>query len=105
VADAAGNFLAAIAGVSAGQYVTATATDPQGDTSEFAVNIAVSAGSGLPTPTVGPSVTPTATPIPSGNLVLNPSFEAGVSGWYGYHSTLTRASGGQDGSWAARVAL
>ena len=36
-----GTFTAAIAGVSAGQMVTATATDPAGNTSEFAQNIAV----------------------------------------------------------------
>src|SRR5439155_97336 len=111
---------------SVGQYLTASATDPQGDTSEFSLNVAVSPGDEpSPTPTVGPSATPSAMPspsatptataspsptasptstsVPGANLVRNPSFEAGVDDWYGWHSTLARVAGGQDGSWAARV--
>ena len=42
VADGSGNFTVAISGVSAGQTVTATATDGQGNTSEFAKRISVS---------------------------------------------------------------
>ena len=39
-----------------------------------------------------------------GNLVANPSFEAGLTGWYAWHATATRVAGGQDGTWAASVA-
>jgi CSLREA domain-containing protein len=42
VADGSGNFTVAISGVSAGQTVTATATDGQGNTSEFAKRVSVS---------------------------------------------------------------
>jgi len=41
VADASGDFTVAISGVSAGQTVTATATDGQGNTSEFAKRVSV----------------------------------------------------------------
>jgi CSLREA domain-containing protein len=41
LADASGNFTVSISGVSAGQTVTATATDGQGNTSEFAKRVSV----------------------------------------------------------------
>ena len=37
--------------------------------------------------------------------MANPSFEASLSGWYGYRSVLTRVTEGEDGAWAAQVAL
>ena len=58
MADSTGHALVAISGVSAGDALTATATDPQGDTSEFSTNIGVgSAALANPTPT--PLPTPT----------------------------------------------
>lgn len=41
----------------------------------------------------------------SGNLFANGSFEASLTGWQGYNSTLSRVSGGADGAFAAHVAL
>jgi hypothetical protein len=41
-----GSFAVAISGVTAGQYLTATATDASGNTSEFAQNIVVASGGG-----------------------------------------------------------
>jgi CSLREA domain-containing protein len=41
-----GSFSVSLSGVSAGQYLTATATDAQGNTSEFSQNIQVSGGGG-----------------------------------------------------------
>jgi hypothetical protein len=39
----------------------------------------------LPSPTLGPTATstPTPTPIPGGNLLTNPGFEGGATGWTG----------------------
>jgi hypothetical protein len=56
------------------------------------------------TPTPTPTQAPVATVTPL-NLVRNPSFEADVSGWYGWQSALSRVSGGEAGTSAARVAL
>jgi len=40
----------------------------------------------------------------SANLVRNPSFESGLSGWSGYGgATISRAPGGVDGSWSLAV--
>jgi RHS repeat-associated protein len=39
------------------------------------------------------------------NLIANPSFESNLTGWFAYQSSATRVAGGQDGSWAARVAF
>ncbi len=47
-ADGSGNFNAAVSGVSAGQWVTTTATDSSGDTSEFSQNVQVITGSASP---------------------------------------------------------
>lgn len=55
-ASGSGTFVVAVAGVSEGQYVTATATDAAGNTSEFALNMV--AGEELPPP-------PPGTPIPA----------------------------------------
>jgi CSLREA domain-containing protein len=43
-ADSSGNFSLAVTGVSAGQWVTTTATDSGGNTSEFSQNVQVSTG-------------------------------------------------------------
>jgi hypothetical protein len=48
----------------AGEQITATSTDPMGNTSEFSVCEEVT-GSATPSPTPTPSVTPTPTPTPS----------------------------------------
>ena len=47
--NANGSFAIAISGVTTGQYLTATATDASGDTSEFSQNIVVSSGGGTTT--------------------------------------------------------
>ena len=44
-ADSGGNFSLAVSGVSSGQWVTTTATDSSGDTSEFSQNVQVTTGS------------------------------------------------------------
>ena len=44
--DTNGSFAIVISGVTAGQYLTATATDASGDTSEFSKNIQVGSGGG-----------------------------------------------------------
>src|SRR5690349_12774359 len=51
----------------------------------------------------GPSdAGPPGSPCP-GNLVQNPGFEDGTSGWEADAATLSRRSGGHDGAWAAHV--
>src|SRR6185369_6037100 len=47
--NSSGAFAVAISGVTAGQYLTATATDASGNTSEFAQSILVSSGGGTTT--------------------------------------------------------
>lgn len=65
--DSSGRFTVAISGVAQGQLVTATTTDTQGNTSEFAKNVVVQAGPVAPTPT--PTTTPVPpTPTPNPNL-------------------------------------
>ena len=54
--------------VAVGQFITATTTDPAGNTSEFSECIEVTAGS-TPTPTPTPTVTPTP-PDPVGGIAL-----------------------------------
>lgn len=55
-ADAGGAFtLVGSTGVSVGQYVTATAIDKNGNTSEFSLNAVVTLGGALPPITVNPS--------------------------------------------------
>ncbi len=69
VGGADGSFVVAVSEVSEGVYVTATATDASGNTSEFALNRVVLAG------TPPPDTTP-----PTVNLLQNPSFELDANG-------------------------
>ena len=62
-----GSFTVAISGVTIDQYLTATATDASGNTSEFALNIRVSGGTN-PTPTPTPTSQPP-TPTPPGSTI------------------------------------
>jgi parallel beta-helix repeat protein len=77
-ADASGNWTLAKPGGLSGPYVTATATDGDGNTSQFSA--AVSVPGVPPTVTVSPSPTstPTATPQPiCQELLVNGDFETG----------------------------
>ncbi len=60
-ADASQHWSVNVAGISAGDYVTALATDASNNTSLFAVNVPVS----LPTPSATPTVSATVTCTPS----------------------------------------
>ena len=74
-ADGAGDFNVAVSGVQAEDWVTATATDSDGNTSEFSANVqAVQA----PTPTPTSTPTPTYTPMPTATPTLSPTPTATV---------------------------
>jgi hypothetical protein len=68
--------------VEVGHVITATATDPAGNTSEFSACVPVSSGG--PTPTGTPSPTPTGTPspTPTATPVCNHSITSGDAIWY-----------------------
>ena len=68
--------------VEVGHVITATATDPGGNTSEFSACVPVSSGG--PTPTGTPSPTPTGTPspTPTGTPVCNQTITSGDAIWY-----------------------
>ena len=55
-ADSGGGFAATVSGVAEGAYLTTTATDAQGNTSEFSLNKAATTGSDTTAPTVQPPV-------------------------------------------------
>jgi CSLREA domain-containing protein len=91
-----GSFAVAITGVTAGQYLTATARDAAGNTSEFALNIIVSGGGSTPTPTPTsqpstPTPTPTGQPptsTPSGNTTYaSDSFTRTITNGWGSADT------------------
>jgi hypothetical protein len=69
--NAAGSvtFVATLGGFNGGNYITATATDPLGNTSEFSACI-LAAGQ-APTPT--PTSTPTNTPPPTATATTTPT--------------------------------
>jgi CSLREA domain-containing protein len=75
-ADGAGNFNVAVSGVQAEEWVTATATDGDGNTSEFSANVQVVQGP-TPPPTYTPTPTgtppPTYTPTPTATTTTTPS--------------------------------
>src|SRR5581483_8669718 len=73
-----GSFLIPVNGVSLGNYVTATATDATGNTSEFGANVQVNSNSGPPTPTPTPSPTPSSTVTYAAD-----SFNRQISGGWG----------------------
>lgn len=50
VANGVGNFMVGVSGVKAGDYVTAIAIDPTGNTSEFSLNALVATGTPPPAP-------------------------------------------------------
>ncbi|MGE5141263.1 MAG: hypothetical protein ACM3JD_17480, partial [Rudaea sp.] len=76
--DSNGNFTAYISGAQVGQYLTATATDAAGDTSEFGQNIQVVSGSPVATPT------PTSSPVSTGiTTYASDSFSRTLSGEWG----------------------
>jgi hypothetical protein len=74
-ADGSGNFGVNVMGVQVGQYVTSTATDSRGNTSEFSLNMLVSGVNNTPTPkpTWSPTPTPTSTPLPGPGPTQTPN--------------------------------
>jgi CSLREA domain-containing protein len=93
-ADGSGHFTASISGVSAGQWITTTATDPQGDTSEFSQDVQTSTGSAT---APGAPTLNSATAGNSSDILLQwspPSSNGGatISGYQIYRGT---SSGGE----------
>jgi len=97
--------------VETGHVITATATDPTGNTSEFSACVRVNSGGPTPTgtpsatPTGTPSATPTGTPspTPTGTPVCNQSITSGDAIWYlgRFDSYQITVSGGNPSSYNA----
>lgn len=77
-----GSFTISLSGVSAGDLLTATSTDAQGNTSEFSKNFQVTAGQ---TPT--PTIPPTNTPGPTVGASVTPTVQATLTPTVGPTST------------------
>ncbi|HZD57295.1 MAG TPA: right-handed parallel beta-helix repeat-containing protein [Anaerolineales bacterium] len=92
--DANGNFMVNLPGGLAGKFITATATDAIGNTSEFSA--AVQAVNGTP-PTPPPGPTPTPTPTPTATTPPPPSSVMHVSDLDGGSVSLGK------GKWQASV--
>lgn len=77
-----GSFTINVSGLNVGDFVTATATDAQGNTSEFSKNIQVAPATG-PTPTPAPTLPPP-TPTPPGSTTyVQDSFSRTVTNSWG----------------------
>ncbi len=97
--------------VETGHVITATATDPTGNTSEFSACVRVNSGGPTPTgtpsppPTGTPSPTPTGTPsaTPTGTPVCNQSITSGDAIWDlgRFDSYQITVSGGNPSSYNA----
>lgn len=70
-----GSFTVALSGVNNGDLLTATATDAQGDTSEFSLNVTVSGTAPTSTPTTAPTDVPTTAPttVPTDTPTAGPT--------------------------------
>jgi PKD domain-containing protein/carbohydrate binding protein with CBM4/9 domain len=69
----------------------------------YTVTFTVTDGLGLPDPTPATRVVTVNAPGTCTNLVTNPSFEAGITGWKGNGGTISQVPGGSVGSFACRV--
>jgi hypothetical protein len=105
-ANASGNWTLTKPGGLAGPYVTATATDGGGNTSEFSAPVSVPeitpTATVSPSPTVTPSPTATATQPPGcQELLVNGDFETGsLSPWSSWGNIgLGSGHGGVHGAW------
>ena len=70
--DASGNFTVTLRGGLGGKFITATATDANGNTSEFSQAVLVNGGT-VPTSTSGLTPTPTRTTTPGGTKISQTS--------------------------------
>jgi hypothetical protein len=89
-ADSNGDFITPFCGLDllAGAKITATATDPQGNTSEFSANYVLlnnsepcPTASPSPSPTPSPTPTPTASPSPTAQTTPTPTVPPGDLAW------------------------
>ncbi|MBM4465652.1 MAG: CSLREA domain-containing protein [Chloroflexi bacterium] len=81
-ANAAGNWTLTKPGGLTGPYVTATATDAQGNTSEFSAPVSVAP---TPTATATPTRTPTGTPTPTSTPTATPTGTVSPTPGYRIH--------------------
>jgi Fibronectin type III domain len=91
-AGAGGQFTAGISGVSSGQWITATATDGAGNTSEFSENVKVGAAATAPG---APSFTGASASGATVNLQWNPPASDGGTAITSYRIYRGTASGGE----------